>query len=430
MPRLTPLREQEQLFTQGVDADDWKYRDTGSRSRLDVPWYTQERMMRTAFTLYRVNPLASRILELSRDFVIGGGIEFRANEPIVEQLMRRHWESPYNLWEERLPTRILELYLFGELCLNARVNEVSGDVAWQNIPPIDIKKVDVNPNNYDEFVSVTLKPVIPSYEQLTTQTVSNPSELVLQVINYRRGSDGVWGYEGDCIYYPINRVAGGSRGMSVLFSLADWLDAFDQFLFNRLERSTHLNQWIWDITLEGATKEQIRAFINEEESRPTRPGSLRAHNEKVTWRTVEPKLGGEDVSAEARLFKNYIIGSSGFPDHFLGDSSVARAAAAELTVPTIKTLERRQDEIEALLRRVFNFVLDSYKRAGVLDRHIDTSFQIIMPRLALRDLQRAGGAIARLMEALERARANEWLDDEEGKNIFKALLAQIGLKDR
>lgn len=42
--------------------------------------------------------------------------------------------------------------------------------------------------------------------------------------------------DGECLLYQLNKFPNGSRGRSDLLGQIDWLDAYDEFLFNELDR--------------------------------------------------------------------------------------------------------------------------------------------------------------------------------------------------
>lgn len=438
MPIVRPIREQtEPAFTLNVDPDDHLYRTAGGRSTRDLPQFIHDRMLSVALNLYRINPLAFRFLELIRDFTVGGGVTFHAEDKTVHERLERHWSSPLNRWDERLPQRSVELNLFGELCLYARKNDVNGDVFWQYISPFDIEDVEIDPFSYEIYRSVIVKPSVVT-EGLVTMSQRSSANILkpvrLQAIEYDANSESETHgyYVGEALFYAVNKTTDAKRGISRLFNLAEWLDGMDQFFFNRLERSTHMNMWMWDVKLEGMNDTQIEDWLKKQQASPPRPGSIRAHNERVEWKPVTPDIKGQDNADEAEFFLRYITGAAGFGSHFVGmpGGSVGQMASAELTVPILKTLEYHQDEIRFLLKRVFEYVIDQHILAGQLDKNVSRRVEIIMPRLSMRDLQRSSGAIFRTMQAIQLAMEKELVSQEEGRIIMMNLLDQLGLAPR
>ena len=69
--------------------------------------------------------------------------------------------------------------------------------------------------------------------------------------------------DGECFYVRVNNMAAGGRGRSDLLAQADWLDAYDEFLFGELDRAKFMRAFFWDVTLTGATEEQVNKRAGE-----------------------------------------------------------------------------------------------------------------------------------------------------------------------
>ena len=71
---------------------------------------------------------------------------------------------------------------------------------------------------------------------------------------------------------------------------------------------------------------------------------MRVHNESETWQALTPDLGGRDLDAVSRLFRNHLLIGSGMPEHWFGGGGDAnRATAAEMGDPAFKTLKVRSN---------------------------------------------------------------------------------------
>ena len=162
---------------------------TGSDAKEDVNWrplfagrmkedlspLTQEKMLKMARYLYFTNPLAHSIVDLKTAFVIGGGLHFEASDKKVQDVLKKFWEDPVSAWEIRLPRRVRDLCIDGELYLPVKVNQATGFTRVGFINPLDISKVNVDPNNVETLRTVTLKPDM-------SHDATNP--LIMKVINY------------------------------------------------------------------------------------------------------------------------------------------------------------------------------------------------------------------------------------------------------
>ena len=77
----------------------------GRRAGEEERWeYDREKVLREALQAWRVNPLARRIVELTSQYVVGGGIAFSCAHTATAAFLKSFWEHPLN----RLPVRIYE----------------------------------------------------------------------------------------------------------------------------------------------------------------------------------------------------------------------------------------------------------------------------------------------------------------------------------
>jgi len=307
----------------GGSGEDSLWRSLTTNQDRDLNLLTQRRMQDIAFYLYDSNPMAGRIIEIIEDFVIGDGFSYTAQDPDVKEVLDNFWEDPDNNLDEEMNVNVVELFLFGELCLPVWVNSANGAVKLGYIDPKTILKIKKAPNN-------------PKINQkLIWRKPSGSVEREINIINVDKAlkSKTYGRLVGDCFYFTINKVSSATRGRSALLRLADWLDGYDSFLFARLERAFLLNNFIWDIQCEGMNKGELEEFVKTLAT--PRPGSIRAHNEKITWKAETPKLESADASDEARLFKQQILGGSGYPEHWFGEGSTTTRACMDSLTETL-----------------------------------------------------------------------------------------------
>jgi hypothetical protein len=400
----------------GAGGEDSAWRSLTSSSDRDLNQLTQRRMQDIAFYLYDSNPMAKRIVEIIRDFVVGDGFTYSAEDPNVKEVIDEFWNDPDNNLDAEIDVNVLEESIFGELCLPVWVNPANGHVKIGYIDPKLILKVVKDSSNPKITKSVIWKKPSGSVER----------ELAVINIDKNAKSKSYARLSGECFYFTINKVSSASRGRSDLLCLSDWLDSYDQFLFARLERAFLLNTFIWDIKCEGMNKEELQSFVST--LSVPRAGSIRAHNEKITWEAVSPKLESNDASGEARLFKNQILGGAGYPEHWFAEgSTTTRATALEMGLPTLKKLKARQRKTKFELIHMINFVIDQAVLAGRLKKDVNRKFRIIPSPIVSRDNKGTAEAISGLVTGLTQAKANNWIDDKKAKVILNAILSQIGV---
>lgn len=399
----------------GVDPDEAEWRRLTGSAERDLSPLAQERMLDIAYYLYETDPLARRIIHITRDYVVAEGVGLKAKDAAVQEVLEAFWHDPVNNMDLKLDRRVAELGLWGEQCYPVFVNPANGHVRLGYLDPKLIQSVEIDPENAEVNVAVVQK-----------DSLGQPGRRY-QVI--RRNDDprsSTYGFlTGECFYFKINAVTTASRGRSDLLPLADYLDLYNQFLFTRGERAAFGNAWIWDVTLEGMTADQIRQWLREHPT-PT-PGSIRAHNERVKWEAVAPDLKAHDASYDARMIKNYILGGAGLPEHFFAEGGeTTRATAAEMGEPVIKHFTSRQKFVRTMLTDILDFVLDQAILAGRLPAEIDREYDLIFPEISIKDLAKYGTVLVQTAQALLIAQEQGWVTPADASLLFCEVASNMG----
>ena len=376
------------------------------------------KMSRLAKWLYDSNPLAKRIIEYIKNFVVGEGIYFETTDKRVQEVLNAFWFDDVNNWPLKQHDRILELCLYGECIWPVTVNPANGHVRLGYIDPLEVKKVVPHEENCLILDKIIL------YAPLNKK---NGKKRELKIIRRDENPNSdTYGYlTGETFFFAINKVSNATRGASDLLPLIDWIDSYDPFLFTRLERQMNINNFCWDVTLEGADEHEIKQFLDN--LPPPSPGTIRAHNEKVKWDVVAPKLEARDANQESRLIRNHILSGAGFPPYYFADTEGVRAVAYEQAFPTEKMLITRQKYFKAMIEYVFNFVIDQAILHKRLPRNVNRKFEIIFPEISLRDIERLSRAFKNITLSIEHLKQNNLISDEEAKKIIRNLLSQMGV---
>ena len=356
LKRLFSETEQPVRLTEGngqtVDPDDelWT-RLTGDGAR-DLDTLSQERMRTVAVYLWDANVIANRIVELPIAYILGEGARLSANDEALQSVLDGFWRHPINAMDKKLPIKVRELSLYGEQIWPVFVNEVSGQVQLGYIHPSRLKEVVVDPDNPDQPVGLVVTKGVMEKELRYRVVVNGPEALFTPRTQALRQAFT----DGDVFYFAVNTLSTTRRGRSDLRAPADWLDAYDQFLFGELERYNFLRAFVWDVTVTGADDTKIKEKARSIKA-PT-PGSVRVHNESEVWKAETPDLQAADTSNGARLFRNHVLGAASIPEHwFGGGGDVNLATAAEMGGPTYKMFSMRQREIRHMLEEVGRFVI-------------------------------------------------------------------------
>ena len=87
------------------------------------------------------------------------------------------------------------------------------------------------------------------------------------------------------------------RGRSSYLSVADWLDVYEQFLFDYSDKWPQFNSFVWDMKVEGGDNSAIQEQLNNFSKKS---GSVFGHNEKVSLNAITPDLKSADAAEGAR----------------------------------------------------------------------------------------------------------------------------------
>lgn len=365
-----------------------------------IPAHQQDRMFQVSSYLYRANPVAFRIIELIPAFVVGDGVIIKAADPEVNTVIQAFWNDRRNKFRRFLGERVKTLSLYGEALYPAYVNPVNGAVTLGAMFPGIIKQVLPNPRNTHEVDAVVTKAGQGLKVNENGQLIEVPvPEQILHIIkqDVEVKSDTFGMDAGDAFYFSINTPMDILRGISDLYTIADWLDIFDQFLFNRAERQAALSSYLWDIKLEGMSQVEVDQWLSSQilQESKQRSGRMFAHNEKVTRAAIAPNLQADDAVNDARAFMSMIWSGTGFSSQAFGDpGQTGRAVGNDMNEWVYKTLSARQLLWRNNLLDIFDFVIDQAIIHGEIKEHkVNRYIEIFMPKISMRDLQRLTQAL-------------------------------------
>ena len=330
--------------TERDDDSGWT-RLTGDTTR-DLSPLTQDRMRRLSCWLWQFNPLARQLIELPICYLLAGGVRLTVKNEAAQQALDRFWRDPISAMDRRLPMLARSWKLGGELCLPV-FSDLTGRVRLGYLDPARIATVICDPDNESQPIGVITRRDARGNSLRYRVVVRGPEEVFGDRARAIRETLA----DGECIFAARNVLLPGPRGRSDLLPLIDWLDAYERYLYGEIDRAETLHSFVWDVTLRGATQEQVderaRAIVRPD------PGDVRVHNESEEWQAVSPKLEAADSEAASRLWKNHILGGACFPEHFFGSGGdVNRATAAEMAGPTLKAFSMEQELWAAVLEEI------------------------------------------------------------------------------
>lgn len=423
-----------------IDTAEPGWRKLSAEPTRDLLPLAQERMIEIAAYLYESNPTAGRMIELTRDFVLGEGVEVAGAHPDVQAVIDGFWRDPVNDMDCKLDQKVLELGLFGEQIWPAFVSNNSGRVRLGYVDPAMVEQIIPDPENVEVLVGIKCK----TYDGRPGKTyriildaaeadMLSPAGRALR----NRFNDG------QAFYFSVNRLSNSTRGRSDILSLIDWLDGYEEMMFGAMENTDLLTSFIWDVKLEGMTEEQIQAYAAKQ--RPPKRGSVRYHNQAVTWEAVAPDLKAQDIARHAKTFLAHIGARRGFPIHWLGTADdVNVATAKEMGVPTLKSLSNRQRAVVGMVRKVIRFAIQRAVDAGMLGAEVskfdgegnetgemiasDQAFTVTAPELSTRDMGALSTALTQMTGGAALAVNSNLMSRETAIKLIATVAGMMGVE--
>lgn len=409
----------------GSDAAGFR-RLTSSGTLRDLSPVARERMQMVCYYLRVTTPFGKRIVEIITSYSVGKGVRVTAKDARVQVVLDAFWNDDINDLDTQLPQWCDELTTFGELCLPIARREADGFVRIGYADPTSIDSIQFG--QMDTAFGTAAVPVAMGVK-LRLEAGEKESRVLPMVRRCEDPNDSMFGkLQGEVFYHAINRAKSASRGFSELFNLADWIDVFDQMVFDFADKVRLLNAFVWHYTLEGGDEKRVSEYKDKLTKEPPRQGGLHVTNERIKIEAHTPDFKGGDMAEVASMVKKYGLGGAGLPGTFFADGDDAnRAAALEMNAPAVKKFQDRQNSLNALLTRILAYVIESAQLAGTLPDGIDTTFTIEFPEIAVRDLQKGAQMLQGLSAALTTAAAEGWVTGATAARAFHTLLAEVGV---
>ena len=382
--------ENENTFMVGARSASQTDRDRFSYDRTDI--LTQSLMA------WRTNPLARRIIELTSQYVVGGGLSITCKNKPVAKFISSFWNHRLN----HLPVRIYEMC--DELTRTGNIfvllsTDAAGMSYIRVIPTQNIDSITARSNDIEQPISFTIKPdltslepeIYPAYDELTDD-ISKP--VMLQ--------------------YAINRPCGGQWGESDLAPMLKWLSRYSNWLEDRARLNRYRNAFLYIVSGKFASEAQRKARQQTLNSIPPEPGSILVTDENEAWNIISPRLESRDAGADGLAIKKMIAAGSGLPMHFLAEPESATRTTAEASGgPTYRHFEQRQEYVSWMILDILRVAC---ARRSTLDNKIPRELPEIIVQMAdisSRDNISLAMAASNIFNVLSGLRDRSLIDNSE-----------------
>ncbi|NLG50012.1 MAG: hypothetical protein GX552_07880 [Chloroflexi bacterium] len=336
-----------QLALKAVDDDHW--RPITNQTPTARTWADIRDQLGKIQEVCRVNPLASRLVDMTTDFVIGAQVRVDG-DPWVRQF----WEHPQNRLAQRLHQWCAELSRSGELFLVLSRNPVDRMSYVREVPAMLIDRIETDADDLERELT---------YHQLTDDTEGRwwPA----------RDSDA----EQVMLHYTVNKPVGETRGYSDLAQILQWLERYDLWLEDRVRINRYKGAYLWQVRINNALPGQLEAKRAQYSRVPT-SGSIIVTDGSEEWTAVHPQISADDVEADGKAIRLMIAAGAGVPLHFLAEGeSATRATAREMGTATYRHFAHRQQMFRWMLE---DLVQTAARRAGRPGVEFSIAFESVL----------------------------------------------------
>ena len=326
--------ENENTFLIGTRPWHQTDRDRFSYDRKDV--------LEQSLEAWRANPLARRIVELTSQYVVGGGLTVNCKHDHASAFLDSFWNHRLN----RMPVRVFEMC--DELTRTGNLFVlISSDAAGMSyirlLPASEIDEIISRENDIEQPVAFKLKASADQLSPMPLPAYDPQNDAIDQTV---------------VLQYVINRPTGAQWGEPDLAPLLRWLSRYSNWLEDRARLNRYRNAFLYIVQAKFASEAQRKARQTALNVNPPKPGSILVADENETWKVIHPRLESGDAEKDGLGLKKMIASGAGIPLHFLAEpESATRTTADAAGGPTFRRFEQRQEYFLWMMEDILRVVV-------------------------------------------------------------------------
>jgi hypothetical protein len=346
-PLLTRIQSALRAFFQTTLIEPEFYEGGTAPEPRDRETWDRAELLRQALEAWRGNPLARRIVELTSQYVVGGGLVLASPDPAAHAFLQEWWRHSLNQGPLRAFEWCDELTRSGELFFLLS-SDAAGMTYLRAVPALAVRTIRTTENDLQQETAFELEgtgwgeaKAWPAYNPLDDA----PETAVM-------------------VHYAANRPVGALRGESDLAPLLRWLARYAAWLEDRARLNRFRTSFMYVIKARFAGEAERRARQQMLAASPPTPGSFLVTDESENWETLSPRLEADDAANDGLALKKMIAAGAGVPLHFLAEpESSTRTTAESAGGPTFRHFEQRQELFRWLVGDLARIALR--RRAGL-----------------------------------------------------------------
>lgn len=306
-------------------------------------------LLEQALEAWRINPLARRIVELTSQYVVGGGLSLHCRHEPTARFLHTFWQHPLNRMAVRTMEWCDELTRSGNLFILLST-DAAGMSYLRAVPASDIAEISARPNDIEQPLAF--------WPRATLEAATPRPWPAYDAENDAPQDDGTFATV--MLHYAINRPVGSQWGESDLAPLLRWLSRYSNWLEDRARLNRYRTAFLYVVRARFAGEGERLARQQRLNASPPPPGSILVTDESETWEVLSPRLEADEAGLDGLALKKMIAAGAGLPLHFLAEpESSTRTTAEAAGGPTYRRFEQRQrfflwligDILRAVVRR-------------------------------------------------------------------------------
>ena len=337
-----------------------------SGTEIDKSWSELYQEFEDAREMWRLNPMARRVIGLITAYVVGPGMTASSEDEALEAFIDEFWHHPRNHLEQRQEDWSDELNRTGELFIALFPNPVSGMCQVRAIPASRIRRVVWRKGDYEmelaynEMTGLRDEDGAAGIDTIEGTWWLSPDgwralyggdgmdaakgEWTKARLEYPDGKEAPW-----MLHYAVNRPVGAVRGEGDLAPMMSWLRRYRRWLEDRVRLNTAVRSYLWII--KAPTRLHDKIVKKYADKAPPAPGTMVVAHADETWEAVAPSLQARDAEADGRAIRRMIAaGGPGTSLVDFGDSDDSNLATAKATAELRRRfMTRRQGAFAWLL---------------------------------------------------------------------------------
>lgn len=342
--------------------------------------YDYLKMNAASFQAYHHDPIARAIVQIQRDFCMGGGWRCDFKNPLHKALWEafEHANDLRNMFDiialehpiqgETMIWKLPNMYANIGLRLGQNQKVPQGAIPRVRIiDPSAIWEVVTWPEDITKVLSYVM--VTPTQYQIYTGTDSNGYRVPTSKFLYQHiPAEQV-------LHFKSNVLSGEKRGRSDLFPVLGYLKRLRDTVQYSILSAQKQAAWSIDTTIEG-NQTDIDSYMSSQIALGTIPpaGSEFVHSAKIKREYLSNSQGRAGNSEAFEWCLSMICAGTKTPVNYLGthlSGGQTKASAMIATEPTTKHFEKRRKVYEDMLQKMAEHLFHTF---GIEDWEMEVTF--------------------------------------------------------